>query len=212
VKVRGYRIELGEIEAVLARHDAVQACAVVVSERSAADARLVACVVLRPGRATTVTDLRRSLAEKLPAYMIPSAMVMVDELPLTPNGKVDRRALERLGGTGAVPSGYEPPRTAHEQAIAELWRDVLGVERVGIFDNFFELGGHSLLATQVISRILTTLGVEVPLRTIFEAPTVAALATRVASAQVSEPSIQAPDLVPVAREAYRATSDHRRQQ
>ncbi len=156
-----------------------------------------------------VPDLRRHLAERLPEYMVPQAFVVLDALPLNSNGKIDRRALPEPG-RALAPERYEPPRSPAEQVIAEIWALLLKVDRVGRRDNFFELGGHSLLATQAMSRIRQAFRIDLPLRTIFEAPTVAALATRVTSAQVSEPSIQAPDLVPVAREAYRSTSVQRR--
>jgi acyl carrier protein len=124
---------------------------------------------------------------------------------------VDRRALPAPDGAGSGPAeAFVPPRNPVEELLAAIWVTVLRIERVGVHDNFFELGGHSLLATQVISRILATLGIELPLRTIFEAPTVAALAARVASEQNREVPVKTPDLVPVAREAYRPTSDQRR--
>ena len=176
VKVRGFRVELGEIEAVLLAHPAV-ASAAVLALGEEGDRRLVAYVVGAPDFA----DLRRKLEEKLPVYMVPSAFVVLESLPLLPNGKVDRRALaaravvpERLGGGGPV-----APRTLAEELLAVIWAQVLGVERVGVEDDFFDLGGHSLLATQVISRIRGVFGVELPLRRLFESPTIAGLALAV---------------------------------
>jgi amino acid adenylation domain-containing protein len=211
VKLRGHRVELGEVEAALREHPAVRAAVVTAREDIPGEKQLVAYLV-PTGSVPGVSELRNFLHQRLPDFMVPSAFVTLAELPLSPNGKVDRRALPAPNEARPGPEeAFVAPRNPVEELLATIWATLLRIERVGVYDNFFELGGHSLLATQVISRILTTLGVEVPLRTIFEAPTVAALATRVASAQVSEPSIQAPDLVPVAREAYRATSDHRRQ-
>jgi len=186
VKLRGYRIELGEIEAVLGQHLAVRAAVVLAREDNPEDPavspgtakRLVAYVVARPD--TSTNELRSFLKQKLPEYMIPSAFVFLESLPLTPNGKVDCKALP-------VPDQARPeleaifvrPRNPVEEMLAEIWAEVLRVERIGIHDNFFELGGHSLLATQVISRIRRALQMEIPLRALFETPTVAGLAERI---------------------------------
>jgi len=178
VKVRGFRIELEEIEAALEAHPAVER-GVVTTHGEEGDKRLVAYLVPRGGDAAalSVTDLRESLARSLPDYMVPSAWVVLDALPLTPNGKVDRRALPAPGGGRPARGGaYVAPRTALEEVVAGIWAEVLGVERVGVEDNFFALGGHSLLATRVLSRLGETLEIEVPLRRLFEAPTVAGLA------------------------------------
>ncbi|HEV7506854.1 MAG TPA: non-ribosomal peptide synthase/polyketide synthase [Thermoanaerobaculia bacterium] len=178
VKIRGFRIELGEIEAALQSHASVERAAVVAHGEEGAR-RLVAYLVPQGGDASglSVTDLRESLGRSLPEYMIPSAWVLLDALPLTPNGKVDRRALPAPAGVrsdlGAV---YVAPRTALEEVLAGIWCEVLRIERVGIQDNFFTLGGHSLLATQVVSRIGEDLQIEVPLRRLFEAPTICGLA------------------------------------
>jgi acyl carrier protein len=138
--------------------------------------------------------VRHFLKEKLPDYMLPSAFVVLDCLPMTPNGKLDRRAL-RAPETGRpdLPVAFAVPRTALEVQLAAIWAEVLRLQQVGIHDNFFELGGHSLLATQVISRIRNTFHVEVPLRRLFEAPTVASLARLLAASQPSAqdtPSVQ----------------------
>jgi amino acid adenylation domain-containing protein len=179
VKVRGFRVELGEIEAVLLTQPAVEAAAVLVLGEEG-DRRLVAYVVGAPD----FSALRRSLEEKLPVYMVPSAFVALESLPLLPNGKVDRRVLaaravvpERLGAGGPV-----GPRTLAEELLAVIWTQVLGVERVGVEDDFFDLGGHSLLATQVVSRIRGVFGVDLPLRRLFESPTIAGLALAVEAA------------------------------
>jgi amino acid adenylation domain-containing protein len=182
VKIRGHRIELFEVEAALARHPGVRQAAVAV--RGAADGyrsgsrRLVACVVPRDGAAPpSPAELRDFLAASLPAPMIPSAWARVSSLPLTATGKLDRRALSRIDPEEGSEDGAETvaPRDAAEELMAEIWREVLGVPRVGIHDDFFQLGGHSLLATQVASRIRGAFGVELPLRRLFEASTLAAM-------------------------------------
>jgi amino acid adenylation domain-containing protein len=178
VKIRGFRIELGEIEAALQSHGSVERAAVVAHGEEGAR-RLVAYLVPQGGEASglSVTDLRESLGRSLPEYMIPSSWVLLDALPLTPNGKVDRRALPAPDGVRPdLGAAYVAPRTALEEVLAGLWCEVLRIERVGIQDNFFTLGGHSLLATQVVSRIGEALQIEVPLRRLFEAPTVCGLA------------------------------------
>ncbi len=169
VKVRGYRIELGEIEAVLAAHATVRACVVVAREDVAGDQRLVAYVV---GAPASVAEWRRHLKQQLPEYMVPSSYVVLESLPLTPNGKVDRRALPAPEQT-TRPQGKEhvAPGTAAEEIVAGIWCEILGLKEVGINDDFFELGGHSLLGTQVISRVQETFEVEMPLRSLFEHPT-----------------------------------------
>ncbi|WP_299541541.1 non-ribosomal peptide synthetase [uncultured Streptomyces sp.] len=176
VKLRGHRIEPGEIESVLLAGPDVAAATVVVREDVPGDKRLVAYVVPAE-RAPTAEGLRARLARDLPASMVPSAFVMLERLPLTPNGKVDRRVLPapepRSSAAGRA------PRTPAECAVAAAWSQVLGTDVTGVDDNFFELGGHSLLATQVTSRLRAALGVEVPVRTLFSSPTVAALAARV---------------------------------
>jgi amino acid adenylation domain-containing protein len=176
VKIRGFRVELGEIEAVLALHPAMRQVAVVARGSGAMDRQLVAYLVADETR-PDVTELRAWLQKQVPDFMVPSAFVFLDGLPMTPSGKVDRRALPAPGPSRpSVRSTYVPPRTATEQALAEIWQELLGLERVGIDDNFFELGGHSLLATRLISRVRTLLHVDLPIRALFEAPTVARLA------------------------------------
>jgi amino acid adenylation domain-containing protein len=181
VKVRGFRIELGEIEAALSAHAGVREAAVIVREDTPDEKRLTAYVVAESGDATTAADLRAHLAERLPEYMIPMAFVMLERLPLTTNGKVDRRRLpEPDHARPELERAFVAPRNETEEALAKIWAEVLGVERVGVNDNFFELGGHSLLATQVVSRVRNTLKVDLPLRSLFfEAPTVALLAQMV---------------------------------
>ena len=205
IKLRGHRVEPGEVEASLREHPAVRAAVVVAREEIPGEKRLVAYLVPEQP-ALEVGELRGFLQQRLPDFMVPSAFVVLEELPLSPNGKVDRGMLPPP--VGELSDSAEPfltPRSPIEELLAGIWAAVLRIDRVGIHDNFFELGGHSLLATQVISRILTTLGVELPLRAIFEAPTVAGLAAQVVAAQDGEASLRAPALIPVAREDYRTT-------
>ncbi|MET0399319.1 MAG: non-ribosomal peptide synthase/polyketide synthase [Longimicrobiaceae bacterium] len=178
VKVRGFRIEPGEVEAVLAAHPGVREAAVAVREDVPGHRRLVGYVVPEDGAGPEPAGLRAHLAARLPEHMVPAAFVVLESMPRTANGKTDRRALPAPEGSGAG-AQYEAPRTAAEEVLAGIWAAVLGIGRVGVRDHFFELGGHSLLATQVVSRVRHALGVEVPLRTLFEAPTVAELAPRV---------------------------------
>jgi len=178
VKICGFRIELGEIEALLGQHPQVRQVVVTAPEDELGNKQLVAYVVPEEQPiALKLHELRNFLKERLPDYTLPSAFVLLEALPLTPNGKVDRRslpaaALQKL----ELAEPYVAPRNAVEEVLAGIWAKTLRVERVGIHDNFFELGGHSLLATQVISRIRETFQVELPLRCIFESPSVAQLA------------------------------------
>ena len=175
VKIRGYRIELGEIEARLLEHPTVQDVVVLVREGHTGEMLVVAYVILRESGQNT-RALRAFLKERLPEYMIPSMTVVLTQFPLTPNGKVDRKALPMPDVIGQLGHQYVAPRTPTEELLAGIWADVLQVARVGVLDNFFEVGGHSLLATQVMSRLPKLLRVELPLRTLFEVPTVAQLA------------------------------------
>jgi amino acid adenylation domain-containing protein len=177
VKLRGFRIELEEVEAALEAHPAVTR-AVAAVRQVAGDLRLVSWIV--PAGEMDLQELRESLARRLPELMIPSLFTIVDELPLTPNGKVDRRALPDPAPTpeAGVPEGPQGPV---EEAVAEIWAGVLGLERVGRHRSFFELGGHSLLATRAMARINETFLTQLPLRALFEAPTVAGLARLVAN-------------------------------
>jgi amino acid adenylation domain-containing protein len=180
VKVRGFRVELGEIEAALSGHPAVREAAVVAREAAGEGTRIVAYVAPRE---ITSRELRRWLAERLPEFMVPAAIVGLDSLPLTAHGKIDRRALPAPeGDRNGLGDVYVAPRTSAEDAVANAWAEVLGLTRVGADDDFFELGGHSLLAAQVMSRLRVTFAAHLPLRAIFEARTVAALASRFESA------------------------------
>ena len=174
VKIRGFRIEPGEVEAVLKHHPGVQDTIVVAREDEPEERRLVAYVVLKKGEAAR--DWVDLLKRKLPDYMIPSAFILLNKLPLTANGKVDRRALP-VPSPGRELEGYRAPRTPQEEVLCGLFEEVLQLKRVGIEDNFFAMGGHSLSATRLVSRVRPTFGVELAIRTFFEAPTVAELAT-----------------------------------
>jgi acyl carrier protein len=183
LKVRGYRIEPGEIEAALLADERVRACGVVGRNERPSGRRIVAYVVAEPGASVSEEELRRHLKERVPVYMLPSAFVLLDELPLNSNGKIDRSSLpEPEAARQPSAKSFVAPRTPEEEMLAEIWSELLGVSPVGAEDNFFELGGHSLLATRVVSRVREACGVELPLRLLFEAPTVAELAKHLAEA------------------------------
>ena len=188
VKIRGFRIELGEIEAAIMRHPEVREARVIVREDVEGEKRLVGYVVASAGGSVDGAELRRHAEEILPDYMVPSAIVMMEELPLTANGKLDRKALPEPELVSAA--GYRAPRTPQEEILCSSFAEVLGVERVGLDDNFFELGGHSLLATRLISRVRGTLGVELSIRALFETPTVEGLSEQLSRAQAARPGIR----------------------
>src|SRR6185436_117816 len=199
VKVRGVRIEPAEIQAALRGHPAVWESAVVVREIRPGDHRLVAYLVLRAGAVLDPERLRRHLRQELPEAMVPSAFMVLDALPLTPNGKLDRRALpapELMSDEAWV-----APRRPIEEILAGIWAGVLGVERIGIHDDFFALGGHSLLAVQALARSRHAFGVDLPLRALFEEPTIAGLAVRIERARSrDEGRPEPPPLGPVPRD------------
>jgi amino acid adenylation domain-containing protein len=187
VKVRGFRIELGEIESVLEQHSGVREAAVAARE-DGSEGRLAGYVVLERDAAVSTAELRAHLKERLPAYMVPASFVVLDALPRTGSGKVDRQRLPEPGRSRGTEEGFVAPRTPLEQSLAAIWGQLLHVERVGANDNFFDLGGHSLLATQVVSRVREAFSLELPLRALFEAPTVAGLALAIAQAQAEQAS------------------------
>ncbi|MCP4660219.1 MAG: amino acid adenylation domain-containing protein, partial [bacterium] len=213
VKLRGFRVELGEIEAVLNGHGNVRESVVLVRDEIAAGdgrrspARLVAYVVAGGEPLPAVRELREFLSQALPDYMVPAVVVFLDALPLTPNGKVDRRALPAPAASEILPEGeLAAPGNPTEELLAGIWGEVLGVGGVGVHDDFFELGGHSLMATQLASRVRETFAVELPLRKIFEAPTVAELAAIIEAAQLEQRGLRIPPMVPVARDQELALS------
>jgi acyl carrier protein len=180
VKIRGVRIEPAEVTAILAQHPLVDSCIVVAKKNGDDDSSLVAYLVASKQGQPTSTQLRSYLLEQLPVAMLPSAFILLDSLPLTSNGKVDRKALAALDHNRPDPEkSFAAPRTALEKMLVAIWAEVLKSNRVGIDDNFFELGGHSLLATQLVSRIRGALAVELPLRALFEKPTVAGLSDHI---------------------------------
>ncbi|MCP4659575.1 MAG: amino acid adenylation domain-containing protein, partial [bacterium] len=199
VKIRGFRIELGEIEAMLDACPGVRQAVVLLRPDPSGDKRMVAYAATS-GR-TTVAELRRLLGEKLPDYMVPAVFLLLEELPLLPSGKVDRRALPEPDWRAEEGTSVAP-RSPVEEMLAEIWIEVLSADRIagrlGVHDDFFELGGHSLLAAQVISRVRVTFGVELPLRQLFEGPTVAALGESIEAA-LSAGAPAAPAIEPVPR-------------
>jgi acyl carrier protein len=213
VKLRGFRIELGEIEATLGSHPAVKDAAVILTDNQfgqtgkEADKRLIAYYVLlndetsRTALAIDGKELYEFLAERIPAYMIPSAFIPLDTLQMTPSGKVDRRQLAKMpipeeSAIGGAQRQIVPPRTPLEKEIAIIWADLLGMTwsdeqpQVGIHDNFFELGGHSLLATRIVSRLRETYQVDLPLRRMFETPTIAGIAAIITESLVEEEMLE----------------------
>jgi amino acid adenylation domain-containing protein len=198
VKIRGFRIELGEIEAVLGEHSGVRQAVVLAREQENGEQRLVAYVVARTRPAPNRETLSQHLLRKLPDYMVPAAWVVLEELPLNANGKVDRQALPAPEEARGLE--YVAPRTAVEEVVAGMWAEVLKLERVGVHEDLFRLGAHSLLATQVVSRVRRVFRVEIPLRAMFETPTVAGLAEKIEQARRAGGDDNAPPLVPVARE------------
>ncbi|WP_203228911.1 non-ribosomal peptide synthetase, partial [Lautropia dentalis] len=186
VKIRGFRVELGEIEARLGELPGVRDAVVLAREDHPGDKRLVAYWMAHEGAAEeTLPDverLRDHLRAELPAYMVPSAFVKLEVMPLTPNGKVDRKALPAPDAEALVTHMYEAPQGPVEEVLAGIWQELLGVERVGRNDSFFDLGGHSLLAVQLMGRMRRDLGQEIELRELFDAPTLAAVASRLQQA------------------------------
>jgi acyl carrier protein len=180
VKIRGYRIELNEIEEVLMQHPRVRDAVVLAHSERTGVTRLVGYVVSED-QLLTGDILRSYVREQLPGFMVPSALVFLDEMPLSPNGKVDQRVLPLPDWTSMTAERvYVAPRTPEEEQLAQIWSEVLGVTQVSMTDNFFEIGGHSLLATQVVSRVREAFETELPLTKLFENPTVETLAAALA--------------------------------
>ena len=207
VKIRGYRVELTEIEAALLDIDGVKAAAVAGWEDAPGHKRIVAYIVTEGTHPPPVPELRRILGDKLPDYMLPSAFIRLDALPLTATGKVDRRALPAPGRARPVlKSAFVAPRTSLEEKLAQLWATMLGLDEVGVHDGFLELGGDSLMATQVVSRVLTQFQVRVPLRALFDAPTVADMAALLAEKGTDENRYRIVDELKILRTRTRARS------
>lgn len=200
VKIRGFRIELGEIETVLRQHPGVQAAVVTAHDGTAGGKLLAAYIVANADAKPGATELRQFLGASLPDYMVPAAFVTLDAIPLNRNGKIDYKALPIPSIERDDQSEYVAPRTPDEQSLVDIWQDVLHVDQVGIHDNFFALGGHSLLATQLISRIAARLHVEVPLRDVFQTPTIAELAQRITALRTSHRLPGLPPIRPAGRE------------
>ncbi|MCU7493270.1 MAG: amino acid adenylation domain-containing protein [Ignavibacteria bacterium] len=204
IKLRGLRVELGEIETAVSEFDSVRDSVVIAREDTPGDKKIVAYIVTRDGNPIPAPELKHFLADRLPEYMIPSAFVTLEKLPVTPNGKVDRRALPAPDVNEIMKemeSNYVAPRSVAEGVIASIWSGVLKVPKIGINDNFFELGGHSLLATQVISRIRTAFNIEIPLRSIFENPTVARMGQIVEKEEMKKNGLISRPVLPAPREA-----------
>ena len=191
VKVRGFRIELGEIEVALRQHSSVSDCVVIVREDEPGDKRLVAYVVPVAGLSADAAELRTHLRAGLPEYMIPAAIVPLEAMPLSPNGKVDRKGLPAPEYASTHTQG-KAPETAAQQIVAAIWCEVLKLDHVNLSDDFFELGGHSLLATQVLSRIRTTLNIELSLRTLFEDSTLEKFSAQVEQARMGAAPVRVP--------------------
>ncbi|WP_236721488.1 amino acid adenylation domain-containing protein [Trichormus sp. NMC-1] len=188
VKIRGFRIELGEIESVLNQHSNLREAKVICREDIPGDKRLVAYIIPTSNKnspSAISEQIREYLKQKLPNYMVPSAFVVLETFPLTPNGKIDHRALPAVDFTFAK-SNYTAPRTPTEEILSNIWSQVLKVDNIGIEDNFFELGGHSLIATQVISLIRQTFNLELPLRLLFETPTIAKISEQIGNTEQSD--------------------------
>ena len=213
VKIRGYRIEPGEIEAALAEHPAVRESVVVARATSElsdnpkskiqnqkSETQLLAYFVPKHGMLPSAIELRKFLRAKLPEFMLPSMVMPLAALPRTPNGKVDRLALPGFdNGAGGVTNDFVAPRTEIEEMIAQTWREVLKIERIGVFDDFFEIGGHSLLATRVVVRLRASFHAELPLRKLFEARTVAGLAREIEALRRNRSGVALPGIVPARR-------------
>ena len=197
VKLRGFRIEIPEIEAVLKEHPEVKDA--VVALRQDGEVPFLAAYVIAEKDELDSAQLRDFLKERLPEFMVPAAFVKMEAFPLLPNGKVNRRGLPAPEGF-VVQREYVAPRTPQEEVVAGIFSDILKVEQVGSLDNFFELGGHSLLATQLVSRLRDAFSVEVPIKALFENPTVEGIARRIQEAQAAEAGMQAPPLTPIPRD------------
>lgn len=205
LKIRGFRVEPGEIEAACRQHPGVRDASVVADARAATDARLVAFIVGEPGQTPAAEDLKRFLGDQLPAHLVPTDVAVLDALPLTPNGKVDRHALSSMRREhGHAPAAAAAaPRTPVEKALSEIWRDLLGLDAVGIHEDFFALGGHSLLAVRMFSRIHATFGRTLPFSTLLRHSTIAELSILLETPAPTPTATPGQSLVPLKREGRR---------
>jgi amino acid adenylation domain-containing protein len=195
IKIRGFRIEAGEIETVICQHEAVQKAVVVAMETAARETRLIAYLVLNENqtdkKSEIVSPLRNFLKQKLPEYMIPKAFVILDAFPLTPNGKINRKALPEPEFSSSAREEFVPLQTPLEETIGKIWSEILGVDEISANDNFFDLGGDSLLATRLFAQIRTVTSLELPLKLLFESPTIADLALKIENVQWAATQISA---------------------
>ena len=197
-------MDTGEVEATLAEHQGIKEAVVVAQEDRLGNNELVAHIVTRNGVTLDTSALRKFLHDRLPEYMIPVHFVKADNFPLTATGKVDRFKLAALDIVRLESSSdYVAPRTLLEEKIAAIWREILSLERIGVHDNFFELGGHSLSATQVVSRIRDTFDFDLPLKTLFETRTIAALAEQVDTHSIRNSTSHQPPISPIVRDHYK---------
>jgi acyl carrier protein len=184
IKIRGFRIEPAEIDKVIRQHPAVHEAVLVAREDQPGSKRLVAYVVLAPKAATTVAELRKFLNERLPQYMVPAVFMLLNALPKTLNGKVDRRALPAPGRSRPeIDTPFVAPGTPLEEVLAQIWKEVLCLDSIGVHDNFLDLGGHSLSASQIISRVIERFDLELPVQLLFDSPTVSDMAIVIANNQ-----------------------------
>ncbi|MCO6453578.1 MAG: amino acid adenylation domain-containing protein [Caldilineales bacterium] len=200
VKIRGHRIELGEIEHALLEHPGVSEAAVLALDDERGALQLAAYVAVRPDENQSAAGLREHLGERLPSYMIPASFSILaapDTLPKTPSGKIDRKALARLQVMPGIETEFVAPSTETEQAIAEIWSDLLGIEPIGVHDNFFDLGGHSLIAAQLVHRLRQSIAPDLPLRALFEHPTIAGLAKQLSTFNLRHSTFNFQSLLPL---------------
>ncbi|MGE5398775.1 MAG: amino acid adenylation domain-containing protein, partial [Ignavibacteriales bacterium] len=204
IKLRGLRVELGEIETALSEYGNIKDVAVIAREDVAGDKRIVAYLVANDNNYPKISELKYYLLSRMPEYMVPSAFVFLQKLPLTPNGKIDRRSLPAPDMEEIIREkemNFVAPRTAVEEVIASIWSEVLNIEKIGVNDNFFDLGGHSLLATQVISRIRKAFNIDIPLRNIFEIPTIEGLARLVEKEEMKKAGLDNAVILPLAKDS-----------
>jgi acyl carrier protein len=211
LKLRGYRIELGEIEHEMLQHPGVIAAAADVAGGPSGNPVLTGYLVERPGSRVDPAELREMLRRKLPKYMVPAGFVRLETLPLNSSGKLDRHALQRLQAhaDGGLNENWVAPTNETEETIAQIWASVLAVDRIGIHQGFFDLGGHSLLATRVTSRLSEAFAIDLPLRAIFEFPTVAELAPEVEKLRSTRPPGEEVELVARSRQLTMVPTDVR---